>query len=115
MDVVAFDRLNADVQDCIVASMNVTTILTYSTSSRSAQSAVNRWKVRIATLAGLARQMMSIPRFEGRQMHRHVIARWQDDRINQNQAGNFFRARARHEQGHSGPHGMPAQNDGFDR
>jgi hypothetical protein len=48
-----FDGLGIDVQDCIVASMNVTTILTYSTSSRSAQSAVNRWKVRIATLAGL--------------------------------------------------------------
>lgn len=48
-----YDGLGDDVQDCIVASMNVTSILTYGACSRAAQSAVNRWKAQIATLAGL--------------------------------------------------------------
>ena len=48
-----YDGLGDDVQDCIVASMNVTSILRYGACSRAAQRAVNRWKARIATLAGL--------------------------------------------------------------
>ena len=52
-DVPTYAGLGDDVQDCIVASMNVTSILRYGACSRAAQSAVNRWKARIATLAGL--------------------------------------------------------------
>ena len=79
--VLTYEGLGDDLQDCIVASMNVTSILTYGACSRAAQSAVKRWKARIATLAGLGaaapsgariRVVLSLAMQRAHWSHRHL-------------------------------------------